>query len=116
MEIASAPDGTIWATGFNAGLLLQLHPDTGTIATYYAPSPNGDNTGGLYGIAITPAGQVWLTIPAINVIARLDTATHRFVYYSIPTTNSLPLGIVIGKNNTFWFTEAGSDKIGMLQI
>lgn len=114
MEIASDAHGIIWATSFSSGLLLSFNPTTGKFTPYYAPSPGG-STGGLYGLAITPTGQVWVTISAINVIARLDVAARRFVYYTIPTSGSLPLGVVIGANNSLWFTEAGRDKIGMLQ-
>lgn len=114
MEIASDPRGGIWVTSFNGGLLLNLNPQTGALTRYYTPAPGG-NAGGLYGLAITPDGQVWVTLSALSIIARLDVAANRFIYYAIPTANSLPLGIVSGAHNTFWFTEAGSNKIGMLQ-
>jgi virginiamycin B lyase len=110
MEIASDAHGIIWITSFSSALLLSLNPNTGRLTPYYAPS-----TGGIYGIAITPTDQVWVTISADNVIARLDGAANRFIYYAIPTSGSLPLGVVVGANNTLWFTEAGRDKIGMLQ-
>lgn len=110
MEIASDPHGTIWITSFSSGLLLSLNPNTGKFIPYYAPSMSG-----LYGVAITPTGQVWVTIAAENVIARLDVAANRFIYYAIPTSSSLPLGVVVGANNTLWFTEAGSNKVGMLR-
>ena len=114
MEIASDPHGAIWVTSFNSGLLLNLNPQTGTTTRYYAPA-SGDNAGGLYGLTITPDGELWVTLSALSVIARLDVASDRFFYYTIPTSASLPLGIVSGPDHTLWFTEAGSDKIGMLQ-
>jgi virginiamycin B lyase len=110
MEIASDAHGIIWATSFSSGLLLSFNPDTGKFTSYHASS-----TGGLYGIVITPTGQVWVTISAENVIAHLDITANRFIDYTIPTNSSLPLGVVVGANNMLWFTEAGSDKIGMLQ-
>ena len=110
MEIASDPRGTIWITSFSSGLLLSLNPNTGKFTPYYAPSSSG-----LYGLAITSTGQVWVTIAAENVIARLDVAANRFIYYAIPTSSSLPLGVVIGAHNTLWFTEAASNKVGILQ-
>jgi virginiamycin B lyase len=114
MEIASDPHGIIYATSFNSGLLVALNPQTGAITRYFAPSSQG-NAGGLYGLCVTPDGQVWVTVSAIGVIARLDTSAGRFIYYNIPTSGSLPLGIVAGAHATLWFTEAGSDKIGMLK-
>lgn len=114
MEIASDPRGTIWATAFTSGLLVRLNPATGAITKYYAPSTTG-NTGGLYGVTISPTGQVWVTISATGIIARLDVSANHFVYYTIPTPGSLPLGLVIDAHSSLWFTEAGANKIGMLQ-
>jgi len=115
MEIASDTHGVIWATSFSSGLLLSLNPRTGTFTTYNVPSTGGNGAGALYGLAITPDDDVWVTVSAGNAIARLDVATHRFISYRIPTDASLPVGIVVGANHTLWFTEAGSDKVGMVQ-
>jgi virginiamycin B lyase len=114
MEIASDTHGTLWATSFNSGLLLRFNPQTATFTSYYAPA-SGNSPGGIYGLAIGPSGEIWFTMPAQNTIARFDVTRHRFVYYPIPTKASLPLGLVMGNNQTVWFTEAGSDKIGMLK-
>ncbi len=113
MEIASDAQGTIWVTSFNAGLLLRLDPHSGTFTSYYA-SFTGTGTGGLYGLVVTPIGEEWVTVPAENVLARLDSAAHRFIYYHIPTAGSLPLALVMGPDHTLWFTEV--DKIGMLRL
>ncbi|HEY6284920.1 MAG TPA: hypothetical protein VIX20_04615 [Ktedonobacteraceae bacterium] len=110
MEITADARGIIWATSFSSGLLLSFNPKTVTFTPYYAPS-----SGGLYGITITPGGQVWVTITAANAIANLDITANRFIEYAIPSSGSLPLGVVMGANNTLWFTEAGSNKIGMLK-
>ncbi len=114
MEIASDPQGMLWITSFTSGLLLRLNPQSGTFTPYFAPY-TGSEAGGIYGLMIASNGEIWLTISAENTIARFDTTTHQFIYYAIPTKGSLPLGLVMGSNHTLWFTEAGSDKIGMLQ-
>ena len=112
MEIASDAHGVIWVTSFSSGLLLQLNPRSGAVTSYYA-SLTGVDPGGLYGLAVTLSGDVWVTILAENALARLDAATHRFVYYRVPTENSGPLALVAGANQILWFTE--TDKIGMLR-
>jgi len=114
MEIASDPRGIIWATSFTSGLLLSFDPHTGTFTPYYALS-GGNGTGGLYGLAIASSSEVWVTLTEENRIARLEVAAHHFAFYQIPTKGSLPLGVVMGAHHTLWFTEAGSDKIGMLR-
>jgi virginiamycin B lyase len=113
MEIASDAHAIIWATSFNAGLLVRLNPHTGTFTRYYAPA--SDHPGALYGLLVTSGGEVWVTVSTENAVARLDVATSHFFYYRIPTESSLPLGLVMDANHTLWFTEAGSNKIGMLR-
>ena len=110
MEIAADAHDMIWVTSFSSGLLLSFNPKTATFTPYYASS-----SGGLYGITITPEGQVWVTISAANAIANLDPTSNRFIDYAIPSSGSLPLGVVMGANDSLWFTEAGSNKIGMLK-
>src|ERR1700693_5748511 len=91
MEIAADAHGIIWTTSFSTGLLLSFNPQNAIFTPYYAPS-----SGGLYGITITPTGQVWVTITAENAIAHLDVTANRFIDYAIPSSGSLPLGVVVG--------------------
>ena len=114
MEIASDAHGNIWATSFDAGLLLRFVPRTGTFTPYYAPY-TGTSAGGLYGLLVTPKGEVWTTVTAENAIARLDVASGHFTCYQIPTPNSLPLGLVMDAQHTIWFTEAAGNKVGELK-
>lgn len=114
MEIASDAHGAIWVTSFSGGLLLKLDSRTGKFTPYYIPH-SGDESGGIYGLTISPGGEVWVTVTADNMIARLDVAANHFILYRIPTAGSLPLGIVMGADHTLWFTESGKDKIGMLK-
>ncbi len=116
MEVAADTQGHIWATAFNAGQLIMFDTATKHFSVYHARGAAG-SAGGLYGLTVTADGEVWLTVSTENAIARLDVQAHRFVYYAIPSPSSLPLGIVAGLNNhSFWFTEAGIDKIGMLIV
>jgi virginiamycin B lyase len=114
MEIVSDSHGIIWATGFSDGLLLSLNTVTGIFTPYYVPH-TGTQAGGLYGLFISKTGEIWITVSAGNMIARLDVTAKRFFLYPIPTSSSLPLGLVVSSNHTIWFTEAGSNKIGMLK-
>ncbi len=115
MEIASDAQDNIWATSFNNNQLIRLNPTTGVFTSYNAPSTT-QGSGGLYGLAVTQNGEVWVTVPAENALASFDTKTGHFVYSAVPSPNSFPFGLVIDKHNCLWFTEAGSDKIGMLQL
>ncbi len=115
MEIASDTHGIIWTTAFDGGLLLKFTPTTGQFSAYIAPA-NGTNAGGLYGLSISPTDDVWVTIMSANAIAHLDSKTQQFQYYQIPSSDSLPLGLVIDAQHTIWFTESATDKIGNLKV
>lgn len=114
MEIASDTHDILWATSFNTNLLVRFNPQTSTFTSYAAPA-SGNRAGGIYGLTISPNGEVWVTLSAENSIARLDVVHKQFIYYPIPTKDSLPLGLVMGADHTLWFTEAGTDKIAMLK-
>lgn len=114
MEIVSDQQGTLWITSFSNNLLLSFDPRTGIFTPYDAPHGSSGG-GGIYGVAVGTDNAIWITVSAQDVIARLDRNSKRFVYYAIPTQGGLPLGI-IAINHTLWFTEAGSNMIGMLQL
>jgi virginiamycin B lyase len=116
MEIASDARGMVWITTFNS-ILLSLNPATGKFTPYYSPGVNRTDSasGAMYGIVVTRTGDIWVTLAAQNVIARFDPVSDSFTYYAIPTPGCLPLGIVQAARSVFWFTEAGSNKIGMLE-
>ena len=113
MEVASDTHGTIWVTSFNTGQLFRFTPTTSTF-TAYTDSPVS-TTGGLYGLAIGPAGDVWGTLTQNNAIVHLDPLKQNFITYQLPTPGALPFGIVISKDHALWFTESGSNKVGTLQ-
>lgn len=104
MEIAGDHKGNLWVTTFKAGLLLELDPRTGSITRYQASLTSSD-AGGLYGLAIAPNDDIWVTLLSQNALARLGHTTHRFLYYRVPTANSLPLALISGPRQTFWFSE-----------
>src|SRR5207249_6384511 len=101
MEIASDSHGMLWITAFNAVLLVSLNPQTNAFMSYYASSSE-NKAGGIYGLTISPDGNVWLTMSAQNSIARFDVAQKHFVYYSIPNKACLPLGVVMDDKHILW--------------
>lgn len=111
MEVVSDAQGHIWATTFASSALLRFNPSHQTFTTYSSALFKG----GLYDLALTANGDVWIAVTSENMLARLDVQTQRFLTYTIPTPNSLPIGLVVGNHQTIWFTESGSDKIGALQ-
>src|SRR5262249_50736167 len=107
--------GRIWATTFSVGLLVLFDPTSSRFTAYNAPGPQS-GSGSLYGLVVSSNGDILAARTAENSLARLHVQHQRFFTYTIPTSNSLPIGLVEDHAHAIWFTEAGSDKIGRLQL
>jgi streptogramin lyase len=59
--------------------------------------------------------SIWYTAKGSNAIGRMamDGST---VAYTVPTPNSLPLGITKGPDGQIWFTETQANQIGSLSM
>lgn len=57
---------------------------------------------------------VWITLPGINGIGKLDPSTGDIKIYNIPTQNSEPYGLCIDSKGNIWFTEANGNRIARL--
>ncbi len=115
MELANDAHGTIWATTFSQSTLVSFNPHTEAFTTY---TPNSSTAGGSYGLSITSDNSIWITLTQNNQLAHFNMKTSRFAaYYTIPTSASLPLGVVVDTpRQTVWFTESGADMLGKLKI
>ncbi len=104
-------DGNIWFTAISAGYVGKLDPKTGGI-TEYRPAD---------GTEIDPHtpvfdhdGILWFTNEETNYIGRLDPKTGQMSLTKVPTPHAVPYGIVILQDNTPFFCEFGSNKLGHL--
>lgn len=111
MEVVSDAHGQIWATAFAVSQLLRFNPSSHTFTTYSSSIFKG----GFYDLSLAANGDVWVAVTSKNMLARFDVKAQRFLTYTIPTPNSLPIGLVVDKDQAIWFTESGSNKIGKLQ-
>lgn len=118
MQVTSDRQGNIWATGFNKPQLLKFEPASKRFTTYTATSPaNTGASGTVYDVVALPNGDMWITVPSENALARLDAKTGTFSFYQLPTGGAFPLGLTITPDNTlFWFTESAGDKLGSYQL
>lgn len=115
MEVTSDEQGRIWATTFRTPHVLSYDPVEVAFTTY---TVSEDNTvsGGLYDLAIDEHGIIWVTVTMANQIARLDITTNEFTYYDIPTSASVPYGLVIAPDSLLWFTESSGNKLGSFNM
>jgi streptogramin lyase len=61
-----------------------------------------------------PDGNLWVTNPGSNTIARVSTAGNVLQNYSLPTANSGVRNIAVGPDNNLWFTMTTSNQIGRI--
>jgi virginiamycin B lyase len=113
MEVTSDTKGNIWATTFKTPHLISFDPQSEVFASYIVSKDN-KMSGGIYDLAITKDGTIWLTATGANQIASLDVVKKHFTYYDIPTAASTPFGISIASDGVVWFTEPGGNSLGSL--
>ncbi len=103
-------DGNIWFTAISGGYVGKLDPKSGEI-TEYRPSDGAEID------PHTPVfdhdGILWFTNEETNYIGRLDPKTGKMTLVKAPTAHAVPYGIVILKNNTPFFCEFGTNKLGV---
>lgn len=65
-------------------------------------------------IVAGPDGNLWVTNPGSNTIARVSTAGVVLQNYSLPSANSGVRNIAVGPDNNLWFTMTTSNQIGRI--
>jgi virginiamycin B lyase len=100
-DVAPAPDGTVWYTGQNTGVLGRLDPETGKLTRI--PLGEGSRP---HGVIVGPHGNAWVTDGGLNAVLRVDAATERITVFPLPkagTNANLNTAAFDGKGR-IWFT------------
>jgi virginiamycin B lyase len=115
-SIAAGPDSAVWFTEYAADKIGRITPD-GHITEYpLVPTSNPlgpDNN--LNGIAADRAGGLWVTLED-GGLARITTRGSIVTRITLSKPASRPVGVVQGTDGSMWFTEAGSNRIGQVQM
>lgn len=116
-DITSGVDGKLYFTdNVNNRIGSIVAIDTGGLpvgAIQFTTVPTAASTP--TGIATSSDGGIWFTERDGNKIGRLDPVTSNIVEFAIPTANSQPQDIASG-GNVLYFTEAGANKIGKIDL
>jgi virginiamycin B lyase len=100
-DVTPAPDGTVWYTGQQAGVLGQLDPKNGKVERI----PLGEGSAP-HGVIVGPDGAAWVTDSGLNAILRVDPRTKEVKTWPLPTTranSSLNTAAFDGEGR-IWFT------------
>lgn len=99
--------GMLWFTG-QAGVYGRLDPASGKIDTWKAPRGSGP-----YGIATTPAGDVYFASLAGHYIARIDTRGGSATPIDPPTPKAGPRRVWSDSGGRIWVSEWDAGSVGV---
>jgi len=99
--------GRVWFTG-QSGIYGKLEPVTGEVKTWRAPRGSGP-----YGIATTPAGDVYYASLAGNHIARIDTESGVATVIEPPTANQGARRVWSDSRGRLWVSYWNTGQVGM---
>ena len=91
--------GRLWFTG-QSGIYGRLDPRSGALRVFRAPGGRGP-----YGIATTPAGQVWYASLAGSHIARINLDTGKATVFRPPTAGQGARRIWSDSRGRLWVSE-----------
>lgn len=99
--------GRIWFTG-QSGIYGRVDPTTNDVKVWPAPRGRGP-----YGIATTPAGDVWYASLAGNHIARIDVDTGVATVFEPPTPDQGARRVWSDSRGRIWVSYWNTGHVGM---
>lgn len=97
--------GVLWFTGQN-GIYGRVDPETGNVTVWDAPRGRGP-----YGIAATPAGDIYYASLAGSHIAAIDTASGKATVIEPPTPQQGARRIWSDSRGRLWVSEWNSGQL-----
>jgi virginiamycin B lyase len=100
-DVAPAPDGTVWYSGQQKGILGRFDPKTGKNEDI----PLGPGAAP-HGVIVGPDGAPWVTEGGQNAIARVDPVTRAVKLFPLPRefANANLNTATFDKKGILWFT------------
>lgn len=99
--------GVLWYTG-QSGYYGSVNSASGEVKVWKAPQGRGP-----YGIATTPAGDIWYASLAGNHIARIDTRSGEATVVQPPTKGQGARRVWPDSKGRIWVSEWGSGQVSM---
>jgi virginiamycin B lyase len=100
-------DGTLWFTG-QSGLYGRLIPSSSQVTVFSDPEGRGP-----YGIAVTPAGDIWYASLAGSHIARVDRTTGAAMIVEPPTAGQGARRVWSDSKGRIWVSEWNAGQVGV---
>jgi virginiamycin B lyase len=100
-------DGTLWFTG-QSGVYGRLVPSSGQVTVFDDPEGRGP-----YGIAVTPAGDIWYASLAGSHIAHVDRTTGAATMVEPLTTGQGARRVWSDSKGRIWVSEWNAGQVGV---
>jgi virginiamycin B lyase len=100
--------GLLWFTG-QAGLVGRLDPATGEVRVWPAPRGRGP-----YGIAATPAGEIYFVSLAGGYLGRIEPTGEEITIIELdpPTSDAGPRRVWSDSHGVLWISEWNTGQLG----
>ncbi len=105
--MASDTRGHIWFTEIVPGKLGMIDPATSTMREIPVPAVLG-RPASLYGLVITPGGDVWFANSGANALVRYSPANATYTFYQLSTSYGGLYGLALDSSGQLWFTIDGT--------
>jgi virginiamycin B lyase len=106
-SMASDARGRIWFTEMVPGKLGMFDPTTNKITEISVPAISG-HPAALYGLVVTPGGEIWFANSGANALMRYSPATATYTFYQLSTSYGGLYGLALDSSGQLWFTIDGT--------
>jgi streptogramin lyase len=106
-SMASSARGRIWFTEMVPGKLGMFDPTTNKMTEIPVPAISG-HPAALYGLVVTPRGDIWFANSGANALMRYSPATATYTFYQLSTAYGGLYGLALDSAGQLWFTIDGT--------
>ena len=106
--VATAADGTVWATLQNVNRLARIAAD-GEMTEFEVPTRGS----GLSDVAVDGRGAVWFLMQQANKVGRF--VDGRFTEFTVPTPSPGLASLAVAPDGAAWFTQLRTGRLGRIR-
>jgi len=112
-RIATAPDGTLWVTGYGNGKLIKVDAKEMKIVKEYAMPAGGG--GGPYAVTVDGAGRVWANEIHTDTVALFDPKAEQFRVIKLPSSGVGIRKAIVDAKGRYWYMGSHNGRLGMVE-
>jgi streptogramin lyase len=102
--------GTLYTANGVRNQLVRINPTTKKIDIFQNPESNIAGNLQPFNDLYTSKDGMYVTATTGNTFSIFNYATEKFTAYSIPTPDSLPLGLIVASDERVYLAEMGANK------